>query len=50
VKINQSRAEIVAIGQKMFAANHEHRKGYDQDLLINYFRPLASQSLVITIL
>jgi hypothetical protein len=46
VKISQGRPAIVAAAEKMFHQNHQHKKGYDQTLLIRYFQSMATSSMV----
>jgi hypothetical protein len=46
VKINQERSAIAVTAEKMFHKNHLHKKGYDQELLINYFQTMAVKSMV----
>jgi hypothetical protein len=45
-KISQERAAILSTAEKMFHKNHLHKKGYDQELLIYYFQPMAVKSMV----
>jgi hypothetical protein len=45
-KNNQERSAIAVTAEKMFHKNHLHKKGYDQELLINYFQTMAVKSMV----